>query len=299
MGQEATPIEIGDAGHYAAASATAPLVEYHRGDDAPPITPATPPVMPADNPLRDQAPAVMAPTAIEAPPGQPSTPPAVPAASPPRYATPLGDPVRKDVELQAALYEEKQKADGRATPDNALAPSARSIGDAEGAARRLAPLSSLEAPVGASARTSRVSKLLPQAFSKFKSLSTAGGGLAIVLALFLVCMWLLRGSGAKTSSSLPAEAFAVLGRAPLTAQSYAQLLRLGNKLVLVAVAADGAQPLAEVTDPEEVDRIAGLCAKTAPHGPSAEFQQVLAQLSREPARGFLGREGSTACRRAA
>ena len=64
------------------------------------------------------------------------------------------------------------------------------------------------------------------------------------------------------------------------------------------MAPDGAQPLAEVTDPSEVERIVGLCAKTAPHGASAEFQQVLEQLSREPARGFLGREASTARRRA-
>ncbi len=110
-------------------------------------------------------------------------------------------------------------------------------------------------------------------------------------------MSLIRRVGSKNSGTLPSEAFAVLGRAPLTAQSFAQLVRLGNKLVLVAVGADGAQPLAEVTDPLEVDRIAGLCSKSAPHGPSAEFQQVLAQLSREPAKGFLGREASSARRR--
>jgi hypothetical protein len=56
--------------------------------------------------------------------------------------------------------------------------------------------------------------------------------------------------------------------------------------------------LAEVTDPIEVDRLAGLCVGGRPGGSSAEFQQVLAQLSREPARGFLGREASKARRRA-
>jgi hypothetical protein len=63
------------------------------------------------------------------------------------------------------------------------------------------------------------------------------------------------------------------------------------------VTADGGQPLTEVTDPAEVDRIAGLCLGASPRGSSAEFQQVLAELSREPARGFLGREGSAARRR--
>jgi flagellar biogenesis protein FliO len=145
--------------------------------------------------------------------------------------------------------------------------------------------------------SARVKSSLDAVFGQFKSLSSAGGGLAIVIGLFVACMWLLRRGGPKSSGVLPAEAFAVLGRAPLTAQSFAQLVRIGNKLVLVAMSADGAQPLAEVTDPAEVDRIAGLCMSGGKGGSSAEFQQVLAQLSREPARGFLGREGSAARRR--
>ena len=132
---------------------------------------------------------------------------------------------------------------------------------------------------------------LPTSFSRFGSLSTAGAGLAIVVGLFFICMWLLRrSSGAKPTGMLPSEAFAVLGRAPLTPQSFAQLLRVGNKLVLVAVSADGIQPLTEVIDPLEVDRLTGVCASGRGHGPAAEFQQVLAQLAREPARGFLGAE---------
>jgi flagellar biogenesis protein FliO len=134
---------------------------------------------------------------------------------------------------------------------------------------------------------------LPASFSKLDSLTTAGAGLAIVVGLFFVCMWLLRrSSGAKHGGVLPNEAFAVLGRAPLTPQSFAQLLRVGNKLILVAISADGIQPLTEVIDPLEVDRLTGVCASGRGHGPAAEFQQVLAQLAREPARGFLGAEAA-------
>ena len=134
---------------------------------------------------------------------------------------------------------------------------------------------------------------LPASFSKLDSLTTAGAGLAIVVGLFFVCMWLLRrSSGAKHGGVLPNEAFAVLCRAPLTPQSFAQLLRIGNKLVLVAISADGIQPLTEVIDPLEVDRLTGVCASGRGHGPAAEFQQVLAQLAREPARGFLGAEAA-------
>jgi flagellar biogenesis protein FliO len=209
-----------------------------------------------------------------------------------------------------AEQQEKEQAPKEVKPAQPLdsAPVAQVLDPVEFAATaepespslRLAPPSTRASTAAPKHDRSPVTRLVPQAFSKFTSLSTAGGGLAIVVGLFLVSTWLVRGSGGakRGGGTLPPEAFAVLGRAPLTAQSFAQLLRLGNKLVLVAVAADGAQPLAEVTDPAEVDRLVGLCAKTAPHGPSAEFQQVLEQLSREPARGFLGREASSARRRA-
>jgi flagellar biogenesis protein FliO len=173
------------------------------------------------------------------------------------------------------------------------------------ASRHLAPrstqaMSSDSEPNSAATESAGLKSRLPIAFSKLESLSTAGAGLAIVVGLFFICMWLLRrSSGAKHSGALPSEAFAVLGRAPLTPQSFAQLLRIGNKLVLVAVSADGIQPLTEVIDPLEVDRLTAVCSSGKGHGPAAEFQQVLAQLAREPARGFLGAEANSGGRRRA
>jgi flagellar biogenesis protein FliO len=164
--------------------------------------------------------------------------------------------------------------------------------------RRLAPLSSDSSFIkDAASNGAKSDGALPFAFSQLESFSTAGAGLAIVVGLFLICMWLLRRGGARPSGVLPSDAFAVLGRAPLTAQSFAHLLRLGNKLVLVAMSSDGIRPLTEVTDPLEVDRLSGLCASGRGHGPTAEFQQVLSQLSREPARGFLGAEAADGGRR--
>jgi flagellar biogenesis protein FliO len=162
--------------------------------------------------------------------------------------------------------------------------------------RRLAPQS--ESSLGAVDEAVASNRgALPFDFSKLESLSTAGAGLAVVVGLFLICMWMLRRGGPKPNGALPTDAFAVLGRAPLTPQSFAHLLRVGNKLVLVAMTPSGVQPLTEVTDPMEVDRLTGLCASGRGHGPAAEFQQVLAQLSREPARGFLGAEASQHGRR--
>ena len=97
------------------------------------------------------------------------------------------------------------------------------------------------------------------ALPKIESFTTAGAGLGIVVGLFLVCMFLLRKSGPKPSSPLPNEAVAVLGRVPLAARNFAHLLKVGNKLVLVAITPDGVTPITEVTDPAEVQHLLGLC----------------------------------------
>jgi hypothetical protein len=69
------------------------------------------------------------------------------------------------------------------------------------------------------------------------------------------------------------------------------LLRVGNKLVLVALTPGGAETLTEVTDPAEVDRLMGLCQQTDRHSTTKAFEQVFQSLSREPATsGFLGAE---------
>ncbi len=134
----------------------------------------------------------------------------------------------------------------------------------------------------------------PFSAPQIESLGTAGAGLAIVLGLFFVCAWLLRRSGPKPNSPLPKEAVAVLGRIPLAGRNFAQLIQIGNKLVLVSITPDGvATPITEVTDPTEVDRLLGICMRENKHSTTAEFQQVLQQLANEPAKGFLGSQAQT------
>ena len=62
-----------------------------------------------------------------------------------------------------------------------------------------------------------------------------------------------------------------------------QLIRLGSKLVLLNVTPNGAEALAEVTDPGEVDRLAGLCQQQRPGSITDTFRQVLAESASEPA----------------
>jgi hypothetical protein len=68
-----------------------------------------------------------------------------------------------------------------------------------------------------------------------------------------------------------------------------QLIRLGNKLILLSVTPSGAETLTEITDIDEVNRLAGLCQQGRSGSISATFRQVLSQYADEPAPGgFVG-----------
>lgn len=123
----------------------------------------------------------------------------------------------------------------------------------------------------------------------FESMYTVLTALAIVIGAFLVFAWALRRGGRRTAAALPMDVVSVLGRVPLAARQFAQLLRVGNKLVLVSLTPNGAETLTEVTDPVEVDRLVGLCQQHSPHSATKAFEHVFRQLSGEAASGgFLG-----------
>jgi flagellar biogenesis protein FliO len=113
---------------------------------------------------------------------------------------------------------------------------------------------------------------------RLPSLGPMAGGLAIVLGLFLAAAWALRQAAPKSATLLPGEVVEVLGRAPLAGRQQMHLLRCGNKLLLVSVTPAGAETLTEVTDPVEVDRLAGLCRQAHPKSATATFRQVFQQL---------------------
>ncbi len=105
------------------------------------------------------------------------------------------------------------------------------------------------------------------------SMVTVAGGLGIVLGMFFVLAWIMRCFTPQGLGVLPSEAFEVLGRAPLAGRQQAHLLRCGNKLLLVSVTPTGAETLAEVTDPDEVERLTALCRR-----PPAKAAETLRQV---------------------
>ena len=76
----------------------------------------------------------------------------------------------------------------------------------------------------------------------------------------------------------------VLGRAPLADRKQMQLLRLGNKLVLIAVSPTGTDTLAEITDPVEVDRLTGYCYQGHPNSSTVAFHKVFKSFEAAPKR---------------
>ena len=119
---------------------------------------------------------------------------------------------------------------------------------------------------------------------------TTLGSLAVVLCLFLGVTWLLRRGAPAAATVLPGEVVEILGRAPLPGRHQMHLVRCGQKLLLVAVSAAGADTLTEITDPLEVDRLCGLCREHHPQSATASFRSILNQLGNEPKKARPSRQ---------
>ncbi len=113
------------------------------------------------------------------------------------------------------------------------------------------------------------------------SLITLVGSLGVVLGIFLLVAWCMRRAAPAGSIALPGEVFEVLGRAAMASRQQVHLLRCGKKLVLVSVTPAGAETLTEITDPMEVDRLAGLCQQARSNSATAAFRQVFGQLAQQ------------------
>lgn len=121
-----------------------------------------------------------------------------------------------------------------------------------------------------------------------ESLITVGGSLCVVLSLFFGVAWLTRRGGTKSVTKLPGEVIEVLGKAPLVKGQDMQLVRIGAKLLLICVTPHGCETLTEITDDHEVEHLSAICRRNNPNSVTAAFNQVLANMGREPASGFTG-----------
>ncbi len=176
----------------------------------------------------------------------------------------------------AAVTYEQPVAEG--VPPSASAAALPADGedpDATGSTARDAPLP-LRGPHGAAEGPDRDST------SWGGPLATMVGSLGLVLGLLMAVAWVMRRHLPAGGWSLPGDVWQVLGRAPLAPRQEVHLVRMGNRLLWVAVSAAGAQTLAEVTDAAEIEQLTALCAG----GTSPVWGDLFRQRGRgAPARG--------------
>ena len=112
-------------------------------------------------------------------------------------------------------------------------------------------------------------------------LFSIGGSLLIVVACFFMLVILFRKVAPQSSRLLPKEAFECLGRYFLTQKHQVQVLKLGNRIVLVSVMPEGVTTLAEITDPDETVAFLGLCRRLDENSATEVFRKTVANISED------------------
>lgn len=86
-------------------------------------------------------------------------------------------------------------------------------------------------------------------------------GLLAVFGIFIAGkVWLTR-HGPAGLRGLPVEALELLGKRTIEPRVSIHIVRCGPKILVLGVAPDGVRTLTEITDPIEIDMMAGACRK--------------------------------------
>ena len=103
--------------------------------------------------------------------------------------------------------------------------------------------------------------------------------LAVVLSFFLLVAWLVKKSQPTSFLKLPGDVVQVMGRTPMAPRQQMYVVRFGSKLLLISNQPGQTQTLGEITDADEVQRLAGLCEANHPGSISNSFREVLKQVA--------------------
>ena len=100
------------------------------------------------------------------------------------------------------------------------------------------------------------------------------GSLAIVLGGYFGLVWFTRRFSGTGSGQLPKDVVEVLGQTPFKPGSHLQLIRLGNKLLLLLNSNEGTQTIGEISDPDEVAALCEQCGVPIPHRRTTNSQSA-------------------------
>ncbi|MBI3865641.1 MAG: FliO/MopB family protein [Planctomycetia bacterium] len=103
---------------------------------------------------------------------------------------------------------------------------------------------------------------------------TTLGSLTAVLALVYLTARVLKKSLPAAQRSLPVEVVQLLGRKALDYRNSVHLVRCGSRLLILGSSQAGLTSLGEISDPVEVDYLAGLCKPGEPASVAESFNQL-------------------------
>lgn len=112
-------------------------------------------------------------------------------------------------------------------------------------------------------------------------------GLAVVVGGMLIASRWLRVHGPSSLRGLPNEAVEPLGQRVLSRGVAVHLVRCGSRMLVLGVGPDGIRTLSEITDPVEVDLLAGACRRRDESAGGNSFAQLFTrenQTSRNDSR---------------
>lgn len=119
---------------------------------------------------------------------------------------------------------------------------------------------------------------VPKPSNSLGSVLSVVVSLGFVLALFLGLAWVFRKTQPRSLARLPTEVVQVLGRSNLAPRQQMYVVRFGSRLLLISQQPGHTQTLCEITDDEEVDRLAGFCESNSPTSVSQSFTEVVRQV---------------------
>ena len=87
--------------------------------------------------------------------------------------------------------------------------------------------------------------------------------LLLVVGLIVIGARWLKSRSPSATRGLPSEVFEIFGRQVIDPRTSVVLARCGSRLLILSLSPHGLSTLAEITDPVEIDCLAGLCRATA------------------------------------
>lgn len=169
-------------------------------------------------------------------------------------------------------------------PQRAVQPASYAINDEEvSPASPPSPPTSAAAPLPLTPREKSPAKEVPRPAptTPTAAVTTVAGSLAVVLGLFVILVWLSRRFAPAGSAALPKEVVELLGRTSLGGPHQMQLVRIGGKLLLVALSPHGARTLTEIVSAADVERLCELCRRQKPDSATASFRNLVEQIGGE------------------